>query len=160
MRTVKAGKAMIAPWGDDESPIPTTPHLDLKCPTCKQYSGLHHRDVHILDPKHEDAKVGTRTSVYRSASGVMTVEQPVAVRQSYEDISHLNISSRRGSIVIVFDCENCSTPYTLTIEQHKGQTYIAQQNIHDVFVEQRIRDGLGSDDDVAYLAARTLKGER
>lgn len=120
----------------------------LSCPTCGE-SYLHHEDVHILTYHKEDGPVGTRVSVYKGTEIVTEVGV---------DISHLNYSRRRDSIVITMSCESCdwvaSAPFIMV--QHKGITYTHMPQLQEVFMEQKVRDGYASSDEISWLTKRTV----
>jgi hypothetical protein len=90
-------------------------HLDaaLICPRCRE-NYLHHGAVVVYHRGREDADEtlltvcdGERVSKQRYPSGWLN-----------------NPSRRRDGLAIQFDCEFCGDGIELTIEQHKGQTFL------------------------------------
>ena len=85
----------------------------LTCPHCKE-SNLHHIRTTIFE-REEDAARTIVTEVARNGANVMTVPSDLCD----------NPSSRRHGLVITFRCENCPAKPEMTLEQHKGSTFIA-----------------------------------
>lgn len=85
---------------------------ELRCPHCGDYN-LHHDKVSVYERDTEDSAQGRRTTVSKNS---------VLVESSIEG----NPSSRRNGLKIRFFCENCGNGlrYTLSIQQHKGMTYL------------------------------------
>jgi hypothetical protein len=86
-------------------------HDPLLCPKCGN-DFLHHADVIVYD-RREDAD-DTRVTTIGATINVAMVPN---ARSG-------NPSSRRDGLAIEFECEGCHGQFELTIEQHKGQTYL------------------------------------
>lgn len=86
----------------------------LLCPACGSMN-LHHRLVTVYE-RNEDA-AQTRETRIAVGSEITTATVPSA--QSG------NPSSRRDGLAVGFYCEQCPALTELTIEQHKGSTYLA-----------------------------------
>jgi hypothetical protein len=84
--------------------------LTLSCPSCGG-DYLHHVAVDIHRRPEEDAKT---ESVRAYGHGEASTENP---------------SSRRDGLVIVLECEQCDGLTHLSLEQHKGQTFISMGKI-------------------------------
>jgi hypothetical protein len=102
---------LFIPWhgqgcGDDNA---------LHCPNCK-YSYLHHDVVTVYSRQggREDAEQTITTEV---SDGGTT-------RHTMDPSGCSNPSSRRDGLAIRFWCECCDYKPELTIEQHKGYTYL------------------------------------
>lgn len=89
----------------------------LECPRCDG-AYLHQEAVTVYD-RREDAPQTIETTVVR---GDGTVVRTVPSERSS------NPSDRRHGSAIRFSCEGCSAEPELTIEQHKGNTYLAWRN--------------------------------
>jgi hypothetical protein len=75
---------------------------------------MHHARVVVYD-RTEDAPDVIETFVSRGDFTQATVSSA----------SSRNPSSRRDGLAIKLDCEGCPARLELTIEQHKGQTFLA-----------------------------------
>lgn len=81
----------------------------LSCPGCgEEY--LHHRTIKVFE-RSEDSKTGIHVVIKGENVAVDT------------DLAG-NPSSRRNGLLIEFDCEHCLAKPVLSIEQHKGSTYV------------------------------------
>lgn len=83
----------------------------LTCPGCGS-TYLHHVRVDVFDRK-EDAEQVRRTRVDEAVS-VLTLPNETSG----------NPSSRRDALAVRFECEECGSPSTLSIAQHKGETHL------------------------------------
>ena len=81
----------------------------LCCPGCGE-DYLHHRTIKVFE-RSEDAKTGIHVVIKGENVAVDT------------DLAG-NPSSRRTGLLIEFYCENCLAIPVLSIEQHKGSTFI------------------------------------
>ena len=81
---------------------------ELVCPSCGN-NYLHHEQVEMFDCG-EDAKHGLHVTV---GGGYVTTDT------SLEG----NPSARRHGLKIQFECEGCEAKPTMSIYQHKGNTY-------------------------------------
>lgn len=84
----------------------------LLCPRCNS-NNLHHGRVIVYD-RGEDAPLTT----------VVVVDGRDISCSERKSIECSNPSSRRHGLAILFTCENCGVWSELTIEQHKGETYL------------------------------------
>jgi hypothetical protein len=88
----------------------------LTCPYCEaEESYLHHDYIIVYDRDGEDGDV---LETVFDANGIINKQEQHARRKSN------NPSSRRDGVAIGFWCELCAKTTELTIEQHKGQTYL------------------------------------
>lgn len=91
-------------------------HQPLKCPCCEaDWSCLHHSYVIVWNRDDEDGDV-TET--------IIDSDNKIERRKCPSKGSR-NPSSRRDGIAIGFWCELCPAETELTIEQHKGSTFLA-----------------------------------
>lgn len=81
----------------------------LVCPSCG-FHCLHHDKVEVFE-RNEDEKKGLHVFIENGVSSTDT------------DLSG-NPSSRRNGLAIRFWCEGCKARPILSIEQHKGSTYV------------------------------------
>jgi hypothetical protein len=89
--------------------------LTLCCPSCGDDEGyLHHTDITVFSRPVEDGPV-TETRVHHDGS-VRTFPPDKGRRH--------NPSNRRDGLAIAFWCEHCGEGHELTLEQHKGFTYV------------------------------------
>ena len=84
----------------------------LVCPHCG-FDHLHHRTVVRYDRNCEDAVNGRIVRV---------ADESVLIVDNAEMTE--NLSPRRGSVSITFDCEGCGRESRMHIIQHKGQTFL------------------------------------
>ncbi len=82
---------------------------ELICPSCKS-SYLHHDKVEVFECG-EDASYGIHVTVENTK---------VTLDTSLEG----NPSARRHGLKIYFWCEGCAAKPILTLQQHKGNTYV------------------------------------
>lgn len=80
----------------------------LRCPVCEDQF-LHHKCVHVFEPRREDAADGL----------AVAIEGP---RFVVDTNLAGNPSSRRNGLCIAFWCEMCHAKPVLNIAQHKGVT--------------------------------------
>lgn len=95
---------------------PKVPHIsdgEIVCPRCGSCY-LHHGRVIVFDRDREDAETVNRVTIHNGLAATHVVPS-----------SGRNPSSRRGGVVIEFDCEGCGPGIELTLAQHKGNTAIA-----------------------------------
>ena len=85
----------------------------LICPNCG-FHCLHHDGVTVYD-RQEDYPITIETFVREGLATTSTVDSNVS----------RNPSSRRDGVAIEFWCEGCEVRPQLTIEQHKGTTFLA-----------------------------------
>jgi hypothetical protein len=85
-------------------------------PNCGS-NNLHHSRVAVFD-RHEDAPdtIVTEVENGQTTMGVMPSKQT------------RNRSSRRDGLAIGFWCEGCPAKLELTLEQHKGETFMGWQD--------------------------------
>ena len=77
------------------------------CPHCKgEY--LSHHNVSVYNRDFEDSEKGLSISITGNTMETTDMRE--------------NPSPRRNGLTIDFMCENCGTPSTLNVYQHKGQT--------------------------------------
>jgi hypothetical protein len=87
----------------------------LLCPKCGG-NNLHHDAVAVFDRSDENGPI--RATLVDDAVTVKIVSREESVQLG-------NPSDRRSGLAIDFLCESCgSLPGPLTIEQHKGETYM------------------------------------
>jgi len=79
------------------------------CPNCGE-PYLHHEKVEIFE-RGEDEEFGIHAQV---ENGVLTTDTNLTG----------NPSARRHGMLIHFSCEGCTETSVLSLEQHKGTTYI------------------------------------
>jgi hypothetical protein len=84
----------------------------LACPCCGE-TYLHHSQVTVYD-RDEDAEHVTRIEVRRGR----------ATRSIVSNTGSGNPGARRDGLAIRFWCEGCTAISELTIEQHKGSSYV------------------------------------
>lgn len=84
----------------------------LVCPHCHN-DWLHHFDVKVFWREGEDSKNGL---VVETRPGHLKTD-------STGNCQRRNPSPRRDGLTIDFACENCTSLVTLSIYQHKGQTF-------------------------------------
>lgn len=82
---------------------------ELKCPACG-FNCLHHEKVEIFE-RTEDAEIGLHVTVSGGEAETNT------------NLSG-NPSPRRHGLLVYFSCEGCSAISTLSLIQHKGNTYM------------------------------------
>jgi hypothetical protein len=82
----------------------------LQCPNCGERN-LHHDLISVFSRAWDDAD--TLTTI---------VEINGLVHQEMN--RGINPSSRRSGLAIRFSCEHCDLAGELTLEQHKGTTYL------------------------------------
>jgi hypothetical protein len=85
----------------------------LRCPRCNEVY-LHHAEVKVFE-RGEDAERTTVTTVADGRTNTAVVNSSGCG----------NPSSRRHGLTISFWCEMCDAKPVLTLEQHKGQTFLA-----------------------------------
>ena len=103
------------PFGDDEP---------LICPSCG-CDYLHHDGIAYFD-RQEDSERG---SIVVIAKHSLEEEKSLRVVQENNSLMDRCPSPRRGGMVIGFSCEGCSAISSLSIYQHKGQTYVEWTDI-------------------------------
>ena len=81
----------------------------MTCPSCG-FNYLHHEQVEVFPRPKEDAERYVGFEVSRQ--GLRTIPPDT------------NPSSRRDGLRIRFSCEGCDLLPSLTIVQHKGQTFM------------------------------------
>ena len=86
----------------------------LNCPICHG-DNLHQGRVTVYE-RNEDAEQVLRTIV---------ADRGHLSRDFVANSSSGNPSARRHGLAIQFECEGCGDIGELTIEQHKGSTYLA-----------------------------------
>jgi hypothetical protein len=91
--------------------------VPLACPKCGG-ENLHHEVVVVYD-REEDATLVTKIVVGKG---------DVSKREVKSEGSG-NPSARRDGMSIGFICETCPAWPELTVEQHKGSTYLAWRNV-------------------------------
>lgn len=84
----------------------------LLCPRCGS-NNLHHGRVTVYD-RGEDAPL----------TAVSVIDGCEIFHTERESIRCANPSARRHGLAILFTCEGCGVWSELTIEQHKGETYL------------------------------------
>lgn len=84
----------------------------LCCPACTE-GNLHHDKVEIYFRKDEDSEDGINVSIDKNG---------IVKRKGMT----WNPSSRRDGVRICFYCEHCDKVTTLTVYQHKGNTFVRQ----------------------------------
>lgn len=85
----------------------------LLCPHCGSWD-IHHMGLKVYD-RAEDEKYVTVTTVSDGLVGSHRIPQELSG----------NPSSRRDGLAITFYCEHCPNTFSLTIAQHKGQTFFS-----------------------------------
>lgn len=105
------------------------PYSALCCPACGT-NFLHHISVASFD-RHEDEDCVMVTTITASepspvySGGTQGVTYPSIRSERRPNKGSGNPSSRRHGIAIHFECEIChADPLSLTIAQHKGETYL------------------------------------
>jgi hypothetical protein len=83
----------------------------LLCPQCGN-GNLHHGRVVVYDRTEDAPKI--RETV---------IDKTIAISMVPSSQSR-NPSSRRDGLAIEFNCESCDGLSELTVEQHKGSTYL------------------------------------
>jgi hypothetical protein len=83
----------------------------LSCPRCGEQN-LHRNCVTVFD-RNEDGEKLTKTTIERDVT-VKTVRAHESANPSY----------RRHGLAIRFWCEGCQQTSELTIEQHKGHSFL------------------------------------
>jgi hypothetical protein len=87
----------------------------ILCPNCGQ-NNLHHFRVTVFDRTEDSPR-----------TVVTEVEKGRATTHLLPSGQTRNPSSRRDGVAIGFWCEQCPAKPELTIEQHKGETFIGWQ---------------------------------
>jgi len=82
---------------------------ELKCPACG-FNYLHHEKIEIFE-RTEDSETGLHVTVNEGEVKTDT------------NLSS-NPSPRRHGLLVHFSCEGCSAISTLSLIQHKGNTYM------------------------------------
>jgi len=103
------------PFGDDEP---------LICPSCGS-DYLHHHGIAYFD-REEDSKRGSLVFIQKHS---LEEEESLRVVQESNSLMDGCPSPRRGGMVIGFGCESCPAISSLSIYQHKGQTYVEWTDI-------------------------------
>ena len=82
----------------------------LRCPACG-YEYMHHEVLEVFERPKEDAEHGVHVTI---TGCTVTVDNKMTG----------NPSLRRDGLRIRFWCEGCDEKSTLTLVQHKGQSFL------------------------------------